>query len=79
MSATAGSERCAIPLATPSLFQLVAALIRAGEAGDQARFDELFDVCVTHVYGIAWRSLRDQARTEEATQRFLIAAVSSKR
>ena len=68
---------------TPSLPQptavRIAELIRAGEAGDRARFDALFERCIQEVYAIAWAMAGDQPGAQEITRRFLVDVFSRRR
>lgn len=64
---------------SPRMAALLPALVQAAEDGDRARFDAIFEVCVSRVYGIAWNVLRDRKRAEEVTARVLIDAVDKER
>lgn len=54
---------------------LVQDLLRAGEAGDRDRFDELFDLWLDAVFARASASRRDREAAEELTRKVLSDAV----
>lgn len=60
------------------MFGLIGELLEAAETGDRQRFDEVYEHCLTRVYSIAWRVVRDRERAEELTARVLLDAVGYK-
>ena len=50
-------------------------LCEAAQAGDRARFDQLFDAWLDVVYGAALRRTGDRARAELLTRDLLVGAI----